>query len=117
NFIEIVFSTFLKIALTVFIATFFSMFTTSGMSTLVMSLLAYILGNLKGEMEFLYEKAVGLNKLILKILLVTLPSFNVLNYKDHEFNSQAMLYAFFYCLVYCFILYSLAFLIFKRKEF
>lgn len=107
-----------KIFLVVFISTLFSMITTSGISTIVITLLFYILGNLRGEMEFLYEKmASPAKKLFIKTLIFLLPDFNILDFKNIDLKPSGVVMGAFKVLAYSFCTYVISISIFRKKEF
>ena len=73
----------LKIAVATALALFFSLFSTSQVSSVVFTLFFWLLGHFGSELEFLAEKArSGAAALGLKAFLLVLPRLELLNYKD-----------------------------------
>ena len=73
---------FLKIAVITSFAVFVSLFSTSSVSTLVISAIMWTLGHFAPEAGFLAERAGGLRAALLKTALLFIPNLQLLNARD-----------------------------------
>ncbi len=74
--------TFLKLAVIISFAFFVSLFSTSAVSTLVISSIMWTLGHFASEAAFLAERAAGLQGAALKIFLFLIPNLQLFNARD-----------------------------------
>ena len=74
--------TFLKLAVIVSFAFFVSLFSTSSVSTLVISGIMWTLGHFAAEARFLAERAAGLKGFLLGALLWLVPNLQLFNVRD-----------------------------------
>lgn len=74
--------TFLKLAVIVSFAFFVSLFSTSAVSTLLISGIMWTLGHFASEARFLAEKSAGLKGAALNLLLYLVPNLQVFNVRD-----------------------------------
>jgi ABC-type transport system involved in multi-copper enzyme maturation permease subunit len=114
---------FLKIAAMTALALFFSLFSTSSVSSVVFSLFFWVLGHFGTELEFLASKArsaaAGAG---LKAFMFILPRFDLMNYRDlfeapGVDGGALLLKAAVYALLYTGACLSLSLTLFSRKEF
>lgn len=74
--------TFLKLAIIISFAFFVSLFSTSAVSTLVISSIMWTLGHFASEARFLAERAPGLQGAALKAFLLLIPNLQLFNARD-----------------------------------
>ncbi|HCC46722.1 MAG TPA: hypothetical protein DEQ38_01175 [Elusimicrobia bacterium] len=76
------FGTFLKLSVIVSFAFFVSLFSTSAVSTLVISAIMWTLGHFASEARFLAEQSAGLKGFLLGALLWLVPNLQLFNVRD-----------------------------------
>ncbi len=109
---------FLKLAVITSFALFVSLFSTSAVSTLVISGIMWTLGHFAPEARFLAEKAEGLRAAALKTALFLVPNLQLLNARDASGSACALPAAALVPAV-CWVLacYLGALWLLRRKEF
>ena len=111
-----------KVAIMAAIALFFSLASTSAVTSISFTAFFWVLGHFSAEMRFIGEKAPNvLAKLFLKIVYYILPNFQYLNLRDFwdvpNITGVWVGAGAVYGLLYSMLLIGLAVLYFKKKEF
>ncbi|OIO05251.1 MAG: hypothetical protein COX65_09575 [Elusimicrobia bacterium CG_4_10_14_0_2_um_filter_56_8] len=110
--------TFLKLAVIISFAFFVSLFSTSAVSTLVISSVMWTLGHFAAETRFLAEQAPGLKGAAFKILLWLIPNLQIFNARDSAGAACALGPAvFFSAAAWVAASYLAALWMLSRKEF
>jgi hypothetical protein len=113
----------LKVAVMTALALFFSLFSTSAVSSIIFSLFFWLLGHFGPELAFLAEKArSAVAGLGLKAFMFFLPRFDLLNYRDlFEISNVAggamLARGAVYAALYVGACLALSLTLFSRKEF
>lgn len=111
------FGTFLKLAVIVSFAFFVSLFSTSPVSTLVISGIMWTLGHFAAEARFLAERAEGLKGSLLGAALWLVPNLQLFNVRDGAAALPLGLPAFFSAAAWALSSYLGALWLLSRKEF
>jgi len=114
-----IFGILLKIILISTVALFFSLFSTSAVTSIVFTIFFWILGYLGTELKFLSSKIGNIFiKAILKFFFYIIPNFQYLNFRDRYENlSYSILVPVGYTLVYSTVCIILCAMLFSKKEF
>lgn len=116
----VLFASFIKIAVIGSLAIFFSLFSTSNISSLVFTFFVWILGHFASEIKYLVSKLSLAPKIIMTIVYYLIPNLSLLNWRDYSGSVKpdiSFVYGIIYSVLYCacFLLFSMA--LFKKKEF
>ncbi len=113
----------LKISVITALALFFSLFSTSSVSSIVFTVLFWLLGHFGTELSFLANKSKNaISALGTKAFLFLIPDMSVMNYRDvftlaGPHWTQQFLWGSSYAFLYCLACLFLALALFSRKEF
>jgi Cu-processing system permease protein len=111
----------LKVLVITALALFFSLFSTSAVSSVVFTFFFWVLGHFGSELRFLAEKSGAAAAAGLKAFLLVTPNLQALNYRDvfevPGVTASGMAWALGYALVYSAACYFLSLALFSRKEF
>lgn len=111
------FGSLLKLSVILSFAYFVSLFSTSAVSTLVISGIAWTLGHFAAEARFLAERAEGLKGLLLSALLWLVPNLQLFNVRDGAAALPLGLPAFLSAAAWVLGSYVGALWLLERKEF
>ncbi len=113
---------FLKMLLIMAIGLFFSLFSTSSISTIAVTFMIWVLGHFSNEIKFLSEgMTMVLTKFLMKGLYYILPNFLYFNFKDFLecsflFSGINIFLVIIYAVTYSMILICFSIFLFSRRE-
>jgi Cu-processing system permease protein len=104
------------------LALFFSLFSSSAVASVVFTVFFWLLGHFVPELKFLASKAgSAAGEMLVKFLLLFLPNFQALNYRDvfhvPGLAAGAVLWSLGYAVLYAAACLCLSLALFSRKEF
>ena len=108
----------LKLMVAASLATFLALVSTSALSALSMTAIAWMLGHFASEMRFLLERS-GLQGRLLGAAVYLIPNLQLFNFRDRAGSGleEPVLFAFLYAPLYTGACLWATLLLFKRKEF
>ncbi len=113
---------FLKMLLIMAIGLFFSLFSTSSVSTIAVTFMIWVLGHFSNEIKFLSEgMTMFLSKFLMKGLYYILPNFQYFNFRDFLecsflFSGINIFLVIVYAVTYSAILIGFSIFLFSRRE-
>ncbi len=121
NYLYAVISSGIKIGIIGSLAVFFSLFSTSSISSLVLTFSLWLLGHFTTEIKFLIKKTeTPVLRIFFEIFYFIIPNLQYFNWRDFLTSGSSinwLLVAFVYAVSYSFIFLALSITLFNKKEF